>query len=78
MLHNRCDKAIEDHWLTSFPIICSIADTVQVDVTEARVMAPQERQKREKISKKLVKNAPEEIRSGLWLPVWFNFMVLLL
>ena len=36
---------------------------------------PKERQKREKISEKLVKNAPEEIRSGLWLPFWLTFMV---
>ena len=36
---------------------------------------PKERQKRGKISEKLVKNAPEEIRSGLWLPFWLTFMV---
>ena len=39
MLLNRCDKAIEVHRLTGFPIICSGADTVQVGVTEAQVMA---------------------------------------
>ena len=39
MLLNRCDKAIEIHRLTGFPIICSGADTVQVGVTEAQVMA---------------------------------------
>jgi len=39
MLLNRCDKAIEVYRLTGFPIICSGADTVQVGVTEAKVMA---------------------------------------
>ena len=39
MLLNRCDKAIEVHRLTGFPIICSGADTVRVGITEAQVMA---------------------------------------
>ena len=36
---------------------------------------PKEKQKRENIVEKLVKNAPEEIRPGLWFPVWFIFVV---
>jgi len=39
MLLNRCDKAIEVYRSTGFPIICSGADTVQVGISEAQVMA---------------------------------------